>query len=350
MDMKNRYRFFLLTAAICLLFILDIFKGSVGIPAAEIMRIIFGTGKSIDPGLSGFRDIVLLFRLPRALTALAAGIGLSLGGLFMQTLFRNPLAGPSVLGITAGANLGVAVVVLVVGTAASGQYIAAFSSGVKAVIVISAVSGAAGVLFLVLLISRFIGSVTILLLFGLMCGYLANSIVTLLIHFASAGQIQAYIQWTFGSFGATSWADIGVFIPAAAVLLIPAVLLIKPLNALLLGEEYARSMGVHVVRIRAALILITSVYAGLVTAYCGPVTFIGVAAPHIARGITGTSDHRLVLPATLLVGGAAALFADFVSHMPGLPGILPLNAITALIGVPVVIWVLTGSKRGAGMV
>ena len=349
--MKNRYIFGLLILLFCLLFFLDIIMGSVQIPFGEALRIIFrpGTVKGGDE-VEAWKSIILLFRLPRALTALSAGFGLSLGGLFMQTLFRNPLAGPSVLGITAGANLGVASVVLILGMSASGQYLHSFPVGMKLMMVLAAIGGAALVLLLILLISRFVGSVAVLLLFGLMCGYLANSLVTLLIHFASAGQIQAYIQWTFGSFGSTTWADIRIFLPLAAACLLPALLFIKPLNAFLLGEEYARSMGVHVMRVRIGLITVTSILAGLVTAYCGPVTFLGVAVPHIARGIVRSSDHRQVLPATLLVGASAALCADLISHMPGRPGVLPLNAITAILGVPVVMWVLGRRKQRSGLV
>lgn len=348
--MKSRYLFLLLIGTAVLFFLLDVLLGSVNVPVREALRIILRPGSVSGSEGEAWRTILLLFRLPRAATALAAGIGLSMGGLFMQTLFRNPLAGPSVLGITAGANLGVAVVVLIIGMSGVGQYVGGFSAGLKTYMVLAAVAGASGVLLLILLISRFTGSVTVLLLFGLMCGYLANSLVTLLIHFAAAGQIQAYIQWTFGSFGSTTWQDIRFFLPAVAVLVFVSVFFFKPLNALLLGEEYARSMGVHVRRMRVALIAVTSILAGMVTAYCGPVTFLGVAVPHIARGVMRTSDHQRVLPATMLIGGAAALCADLISHMPGQPGVLPLNAVTALLGVPVVIWVLARRKQRAGLV
>ncbi len=348
--MRSRYSLLLLIIFVVLFFLLDVLLGSVNIPIRNALRAILQPGSVIGSEGETWRTILILFRLPRALTALAAGIGLSMGGLFMQTLFRNPLAGPSVLGITAGANLGVAVVVLIIGISGAGQYVHGFSAGLKSFMVLAAVAGASGVLLLILLISRFTGSVTVLLLFGLMCGYLANSLVALLIHFASAGQIQAYIQWTFGSFGSTTWQDIRFFLPAVGGLVILSVFFFKPLNALLLGEEYARSMGVHVRRMRIALITATSILAGMVTAYCGPVTFLGVAVPHIARGVMKTSDHQKVLPATMLIGGATALCADLISHMPGQPGILPLNAITAFLGVPVVIWVLARRKQRAGLV
>ncbi len=342
--MKPGERLLLLAGLGAVFFILDIVTGSVSIPLVEVVKIL-GGGEGTD---ASWRSIVLLFRLPRALTALTAGIGLSIGGLSMQTLFRNPLAGPSVLGINAGANLGVAMVILFVGTGGSGLLTGGFSLWTKTFITLAAVAGGGAVLLMILLISHYIGSVTLILLFGLMFGYLANSVVTLLIHFASAGQVQAYIQWTFGSFSSTSWGDLALLLPIITLLMVPAVLLIKPLNALLLGETYARSMGVSILRVRIVIITITAVFAGVITAFCGPVTFIGVAVPHMARGLMNTSDHRSVLPATILLGICTALLADLISHTPGSPGVLPLNAVTALLGVPVVIWVLVRRSRSGG--
>ncbi|MDZ7794328.1 MAG: iron ABC transporter permease [Spirochaetia bacterium] len=348
-------RFLLILGAAFFLFALDVFKGSVDIPLERVLGILFSPADwlSETSGLgleqTGQRDIILLFRLPRAVTALLAGMGLALSGLFMQTLFRNPLAGPSVLGINAGANLGVALVVLVLGGAAGG-FVAALPFGMKALVTGAAVVGAGAVLGVVLLVSRFIGSVTLLLLVGLMFGYLANSLVTLLIHFSAAGRVQAYLQWTFGSFGATTWKDIYIMMPVIGAAILLGILLIKPLNALLLGEEYARSMGVALIRVRMTVIMVGALLAGVVTAFCGPVTFVGVAVPHLARGIFRTADHRTLVPASLLLGGATALTADIVSHLPGQGGILPLNSVTALLGVPVVVWVLIRSRTGRSFV
>src|SRR6056297_674821 len=348
-------RFALLLLVTLFLFALDVFKGSVAIPLDRIFEILTvpleGLQKSgeLATAYSGERDIILLFRLPRAVTSLLAGMGLALSGLFMQTLFRNPLAGPSVLGINAGANLGVAVVVLVMGGAAGG-FAATLPFGMKALVTVAAVFGAGAVLGVVLLVSRVIGSVTILLLVGLMFGYLANSLVTLLIHFSAAGRVQAYLQWTFGSFGATAWNDIYILLPVIGVAIFLGILLIKPLNALLLGEEYARSMGVALIRVRMTVIVVGALLAGVVTAFCGPVTFVGVAVPHLARGIFRTADHRTIVPASLLLGGATALTADIVSHLPGQGGILPLNSVTALLGVPVVVWVLIRSRAGRSFI
>lgn|SRR6056297_3294239 len=344
-------RFALLLLVTLFLFALDVFKGSVAIPLDRIFEILTvpleGLQKSgeLATAYSGERDIILLFRLPRAVTSLLAGMGLALSGLFMQTLFRNPLAGPSVLGINAGANLGVALVILIWGGAAGG-FVAALPFGMKALVTAASVLGAGGVLVVILLVSRFIGSVTLLLLVGLMFGYLANSLVTLLIHFSAASRVQSYLQWTFGTFGATTWDDIHIMLPVVLAAVVLGMFLIKSLNALLLGEEYARSMGVAVMRIRMTVITAGALLAGVVTAFCGPVTFVGVAVPHIARGVFRTADHRIVVPATLLLGGAIALIADIVSHLPGQGGILPLNSVTALLGVPVVVWVLMRNRAG----
>ena len=335
-------RFVVLSAAALALWALDVFKGSVSIPVNQVLRIL---ADDVSAELAGYRDIVLLFRLPRAVTAVLAGMGLALSGLFMQTLFRNPLAGPSVLGINAGANLGVALIVLIWG-GATGGFVAALPFGMKALVTVAAVLGAGGVLAVGLLVSRFIGSVALLLLVGLMFGYLANSLVTLMIHFSAAARVQAYLQWTFGSFGATTWTDIRIMLPITAAAILLALFLIKPLNALLLGEEYARSMGVAIIRVRMTVIAAGALMAGVVTAFCGPVTFVGVAVPHLARGVFRTADHRIVVPASLLLGSSIALLADIVSHLPGQGGILPLNSVTALIGVPVVVWVLMRNRSG----
>lgn len=344
-------RFVLLLLVTLFLFALDVFKGSVAIPLDRIFEILTvpleGLHESgeLATTYTGERDIILLFRLPRAVTSLLAGMGLALSGLFMQTLFRNPLAGPSVLGINAGANLGVALVILIWGGAAGG-FVAALPFGMKALVTAASVLGAGGVLVVILLVSRFIGSVTLLLLVGLMFGYLANSLVTLLIHFSAASRVQSYLQWTFGTFGATTWDDIQLMLPVVFTAVLIGMFLIKSLNALLLGEEYARSMGVAVIRIRMTVITAGALLAGVVTAFCGPVTFVGVAVPHLARGVFRTADHRIVVPATLLLGGAIALTADIVSHLPGQGGILPLNSVTALLGVPVVVWVLMRNRTG----
>ncbi len=328
--------------AAILLFLVDVSSGSTSIPLADIFRVLVGAFE----GEESTRYIILHFRLTRAVTAAAAGAGLSVAGLFMQTLFRNPLAGPSVLGITAGANLGVAVAVLAIGGGAASGFASGLPFSGRMLVAFASVVGAAGVLVIVLSVARLVGSVTVVLLFGIMFGYVANSLVSVFIHFSSAQRVQSYIQWSFGSFDSAVWSDIRILVPLIAVVGVTAVLLAKPLNAFLLGEEYAGTMGVSVRKVRIVLILTAALSAGAVHAFCGPVAFLGVAVPHMARGVSGTSDHSDLIPMTALLGSSTALAADIVSHLPGGPSVLPLNAVTALIGAPVVVWVLIRSRSG----
>lgn len=325
-----------------MLFFFDAASGSTPISMGKILGFITG---SLE-GEESLRYIVFNFRLPRAVTAALAGAGLSVSGLFLQTLFRNPLAGPSVLGITAGANLGVAAAVLLLGNGVAGGFISGIPLSGRLLVAAASVAGAAGVLAVVLFVARLVGSLTVVLLFGIMFGYVANSIVSIFIHFSAAERVQSYIQWSFGSFDSAVWPDIRIFSVVILAVFVGAAALAKPLNAFLLGEEYAGTMGVAVRRTRGVLIFSAALSAGVVHAFCGPVAFIGVAVPHIARGITGTSDHGLLIPAVAGAGASAALLADLVSHLPVGPSVLPLNAVTALIGAPVVVWVLIKSRSG----
>ncbi|MFW6344699.1 MAG: iron chelate uptake ABC transporter family permease subunit [Sediminispirochaetaceae bacterium] len=332
----------LITGSALLLFLLDIASGSVYIPATKIVRILTG----MEEGEASLRYILFHFRLPRAITAAAAGAALSISGLFMQTLFRNPLAGPSVLGITAGANLGVALTVMALGSGAGAGFAAGIPLSGRLLVAASSVAGAAVVLLIILAVARLVGSITVVLLFGIMFGYVANSLVSIFIHFSSAERVQSYIQWSFGSFDAAVWSDIRILVPVVAAVFLCAVFLAKPLNAFLLGEEYAGSMGVSVRSTRTLLVLVAALSAGVVHAFCGPVTFLGVAVPHLARGVLGTSDHGPLIPTVAAAGASTALAADILSHLPGGPSVLPLNAVTALIGAPVVVWVLVRSRSG----
>jgi iron complex transport system permease protein len=264
----------------------------------------------------------------------------------MQTLFRNPLAGPAVLGVNAGSNLGVAATVLLLSAGAGTSFIAGLTLPGRLLLILAAVGGAVLVMSIVMAAARYVGSVALLLLFGLMFGYLANSLVSVMIHFSVASRIQSYLQWTFGSFSVTDLQELYIFLPLIAAGLCIAVLLVKPLNTLLLGENYAASMGVSTGRIRLVLVALTSLFAGTVTAFCGPITFLGVAVPHLARGLLRTSDHRLLLPGVVILGAVVALGADLVSRVPGSDVVLPLNAVTALIGAPVVVLVLLRSRHG----
>jgi iron complex transport system permease protein len=320
--------------------ILSLLVGSVQIPLLDVLRILGG-----DTSLrASWIDIVRDFRLPKTLTALLAGAALGVSGLQMQTLFRNALADPFVLGVNAGASLGVALVVLAYGTV-GGALLAGFGLFGDLGLTAAAFAGAALALILVLAVAARVQQVMTLLILGLMFGYAVSAVVSLLMYFSIAERVQAYINWTFGTFSDVTWSQMPIFIPALVIGLATAFLLSKSLNALLLGELYARSLGLDVRRTRLLLILSTALLAGTVTAFCGPVGFIGLAVPHLARNLLRTADHRPLLPATALLGAMVALVADLVAQVPGSQLVLPLNAVTALLGAPVVIWVVLRRER-----
>lgn len=330
-----------LLALLVAAFMLSLALGSVSIPLGEIVRVLAGGQASRD----AWTSIILKFRLPKALTAVLAGAALGVGGLQMQTLFRNPLADPFVLGISSGASLGVALVVLTVSTT-SMVLLAGLNLLGDLSLAVAASLGSAAALGIVLLVARRVTSSVTLLIVGLMFGYAVSAVVSLLLYFSIAQRIQAYVNWTFGSFGGVTWDQMRVFAPVILAGLALAFLLSKSLNALLLGETYARSMGMNVPRARRLIILSTSLLAGVVTAFCGPIGFLGIAVPHICRSLFNTSDHRILVPASILMGGIVAVLADLVAQAPGTQIVLPLNAITALIGAPVVIWIIL---RGRGL-
>jgi len=316
-------------------FLLSLAIGSVRIPLDEVVRVLLGGQASKET----WQTIVLVFRLPKAITALLAGAALSVAGLQMQTLFRNPLADPFVLGISSGASLGVALMVL--GGAATSASVFGRTAFLGDLGLVTAASlGAAVVFVLVLAIARRVQSVITLLVLGLMVSYLTGAVVSLLIYFSIPEQVSAYINWTFGSFGGVTWQQMRAFAPALLVGLTIAMLTAKPLNALLLGENYAASMGVNVRTARWWVTASASLLAGAVTAFCGPIGFIGIAVPHLCRALFGTSDHRVLLPAALLLGGGLALIFDLISQMPGTRAALPLNVVTAAVGAPVVLWIV----------
>ncbi|MCA0457483.1 MAG: iron ABC transporter permease [Chloroflexi bacterium] len=316
-------------------FILSLALGSVNIPVSDVLTILTGG----IPARATWTTIVLDFRLPKALTALLAGAALGVSGLQMQTLFRNPLADPFVLGVSSGASLGVALVVLGVGTTGA-VLLAGLGLTGDLGLTVAAFLGAALTLMIVVSVAARVQSVMTLLILGLMFGYVTSAVVTLLLYFSITERIKAYMSWTFGSFAAVTWGQMPIFIPVILVSIVIAFLLSKPLNALLLGEGYARSMGMNVRRGRLLIIASTALLAGTVTAFCGPIGFLGLAVPHLCRALLGTSDHRALIPATVLMGGILALVADMIAQMPGNQTVLPLNAVTSLIGAPVVIWVI----------
>ena len=326
-------------------FMLSLAVGSVRIPIDEIVAVLLGG----DASKPAWATIVLKFRLPKALTAMLAGAALSVSGLQMQTLFRNPLAGPFVLGISSGASLGVALTVLLAGVAVglggSTSLLAGISLAGDTSLALSAIAGSGLVLLLVMSVARKVQSGMTILILGLMFGYTTSALVSVLIYFSVAERIQAYISWTFGSFGGVTWRQLQVMAPAIVLGLAGGHLLMKPLNALLLGETYALSLGLNVGRVRLGVIGSSAVLAGVVTAFCGPIGFLGIAVPHLCRSLLHTSDHRLLLPAVSFMGATLALCADIVAGLPGSQLTLPLNAVTALLGAPVVIWVILRQRN-----
>ena len=326
-------------------FLLSLAVGSVRIPIDEIVAVLLGG----DASKPAWATIVLKFRLPKALTAMLAGAALSVSGLQMQTLFRNPLAGPFVLGISSGASLGVALTVLLAGVAVglggSTSLLAGISLAGDTSLALSAIAGSGLVLLLVMSVARKVQSGMTILILGLMFGYTTSALVSVLIYFSVAERIQAYISWTFGSFGGVTWRQLRVMAPAIVLGLAGGHLLMKPLNALLLGETYALSLGLNVGRVRLGVIGSSAVLAGVVTAFCGPIGFLGIAVPHLCRSLLHTSDHRLLLPAVSFMGATLALGADIVAGLPGSQLTLPLNAVTALLGAPVVIWVILRQRN-----
>ncbi|MTI21430.1 iron ABC transporter permease, partial [Fulvivirga sp. RKSG066] len=315
------------------LFLLDISLGSVLIPIDDVVSILLGD----ETQKTSWKNIILKFRLPRAATAIAVGAGLAISGLQMQTLFRNPLAGPFVLGISSGASLGVALLML------SGSVITSsfFISDLGNWLVVGAASAGSGlVLLLVVAVSVRVRDSMTLLIIGLMFGSLTGAIVSLLQYFSTGDEIQLYLFWTFGSLGGLSTNELTVLGTIIMAGLLLAAFLIKPLNAFLLSENYARSMGVNIKRSRLLIIISTSLLAGSITAFCGPIAFIGLAVPHLTRLLFDTSDHKILIPAVALTGVIIMLICDIISQVPGSQNILPINAITSLLGAPVVIWII----------
>ncbi len=333
--------FLTLLSALIFAFLLDLGFGSVNIPINEVLTILLGG----EPEKATWTNIILKFRLPKALTATLAGAALGVSGLQMQTLFRNALAGPFVLGISSGASLGVALVVLTTSATGAGAMFKGLGIIGDLSLVIAASLGAGLALGLVLLVARRVQDTMQLLILGLLFGYATSALVSILLQFSETNNIQTYLQWTFGSFGGVTWRQILVLAPVVVLGLAVAILLSKPLNALLLGESYASTLGLAVQRTRFWLITSASILAGAITAFCGPIAFLGVSVPHLCRSLFNTSDHRVLVPAVTMMGGILALVADLVSQLPGNQLVLPLNSVTALIGTPVVTWLVL-RRRG----
>lgn len=334
---KTGRHILLLGVLIVLLFVANLLVGSVSIPADEVFRILLGE----DTGRASWRYIVWEARLPQALTAMLAGSALAACGLLLQTAFRNPLAGVSILGVNSGAGLGVAVVMLLLGGTLSAG---AFSLSGFFSVLAGAFAGALAVMALILFFSTVVRSNVMLLIIGLMVGYLVSSVVSLLNFMSTAEGVQSYMVWGMGHFGGVLLRQMPAFAAVVLAGLAGALLLVKPLNALLLGERYAENLGVRVRRVRHVLLVVVGVLTAVTTAFCGPVLFIDLAVPHIARLLLPTANHRLLLPATMLAGAVVALACNLACVLPGGAGLIPLNAVTPLIGAPIVIYVIVRQR------
>ncbi|WP_321426159.1 iron ABC transporter permease [uncultured Bacteroides sp.] len=327
-----RTRFLILIALFFVAFTCDIAFGSVNLTMNDIWSSLTGNGTD-----NLYREIIVNYRLPKALTAIFTGMALSVAGVLMQTLFRNPLAGPDVLGVTSGASLGVALLTL--GASSLPWFVIAGWGQVTA-----AVLGAVGVLLLVIIVSVKVPQTISLLIIGMMFGNFAGAIVSILQSTSNPDTLKLFISWTFGSLSSVSWSYMGIMAPIVVVGTGLAFILQKRLNVLLLGEKYAAGLGISVPQTRLLIILATALLAGTSTAFTGPIAFIGVTVPHIARGIFHTSDHQKIIPASILCGSIIMLICDLISQMPGSQGTLPINSVTALFGAPIIIWII--AKNG----
>jgi iron complex transport system permease protein len=322
-----------LTLVIIVLFILNLMMGSVSIPVEDTIRILMGEG-SVKPS---WQYIILESRMPQALTAILCGGALAASGLMLQTAFRNPLAGPSIFGINSGAGLGVALVMLFLGGSISAGSVSL--SGFVAVLT-AAFVGAMAVMTLIFFFSTIVRNHVMLLIIGIMIGYISNSAISLLNFFATDEGVRSYMVWGMGSFGGVSMRMMPVFASITLLGLLGCLLLIKPLNALMLGDRYAENLGVNIIRTRNWLLIVTGILTAVTTAFCGPIAFIGLAVPHITRLLLTTDNHRSLLPATILMGAVIALLCNLITVLPGETGVVPLNAVTPLIGAPVIIYVI----------
>ncbi len=330
----------LLALSIIAFIILNLLLGTVRIPAGDVIDILLGNHS--DNRI--WTNIVMKSRLPQSLTAAMAGAGLAVSGLLMQTVFRNPLAGPSVLGISSGASLGVACVVLLSGSI-GGVTLSRLGVIGEVSITLSAITGSLLIMALIAFVARKVRGNVTLLIMGVMIGYIANAIIGVLKFFSAEEDIRAYVIWGLGSFSRVSGGQTTVFIVLMLILLPTAFFLIKTLNLLLLGDSYARNLGLNIKRARLLVIGCSGVLVAVVTAYCGPIVFLGLAVPHICRGLFHTSNHAVVLPASLLGGASLALLCNLIARLPGFEGALPVNSVTALVGAPVVMWVLFYKRR-----
>lgn len=338
---KHSILFIILSIGLFALFVANICYGSIAIPAKEVLKSLLGQTASKDT----WEYIILNYRLPKAITAVLVGMGLSMSGLLMQTLFRNPMAGPYVLGLSSGASLGVAFVILGAGFMPS-FLIPLLLSNYG--IVLASTIGSSSVLLLVLIVSQRLRDTMAILIIGLMFGSLTSAIVGTLTYFSSAEQLQKFTFWSLGNLGNLSWESVWILSLCVGIGLVLSAFSIKPLNALLLGENYAKSMGLNYNRARLIIIFATSILAGSITAFAGPIAFVGLAVPHIAKLTFQTSNHRVLFWSTLLLGAGIMLVCDIFTQVPGTEVSLPINAVTSILGAPVVIWLLVRKQKMMG--
>ncbi len=316
-----------------ILFMADMLTGSTQMAAPDVLKALFGSGPAGD------EIIVMQFRLPKALTAILAGAAMSVSGLLMQTLFRNPLAGPDVMGVSSGAGLGVALTLLTLTplfTLAEGSILSGWG------VILAAWAGAGAVMIIIMAVSVRMRDIMTVLIVGMLLASAISAVVSLMQYFSNEVMLRTYVIWTMGNLGNISYPQIRALALATAAGLAIAFTMVKPLNAILMGETFSRTVGVRMQRTRIVLLASASILAGSVTAFCGPLAFIGVAVPHIARLLFGTSDHRILMPATALAGAVILLLSDIISALPGGGHIIPVNTVTSLIGIPVVLWIILG--------
>ena len=323
---------------IVILFAMNLIIGSVLIPLKDVANIIIGKGVENE----SWRFIILGSRLPQALTALLCGAALAVSGLMLQTAFKNPLADPSIFGINSGAGLGVALVMLLFGGSISAGSVSITGF---AAIFMAAFVGAMLVTVVIFFFSSLVRNNMMLLIVGIMIGYISSAATSLLNFFATEEGVKSYMVWGLGNFGGVSMSQMPAFAAVTLFGLIVSVVLIKPLNALLLGERYAENLGINVVRVRNWLLVVTGLLSAITTAFCGPIAFIGLAVPHIARLLLTTENHRSLLPATILLGSVVALLCNILCTLPGDNGVIPLNAVTPMLGAPVIIYVIAKQKK-----
>lgn len=337
MNWFRRGIFIWLALSVAILFLANIFFGSVHLPTRQILSVLAAHD---DGNIARF--IVLGNRMPMAVTAMLGGAALAVTGLMLQTAFRNPLAGPSILGISSGASLGVALVMLAMGGVVT---IGESEIGGYAAIIAAAIAGALLITGILTLISLRVKNTLMLLIVGILTGYLTSSVVTLLSSLAESESVHGYVMWGMGSFSQVTTDQLPWMSALIIICLLASVLMAKPLNILLLGDNYARNLGVRVERVKTYMLLVTGVMTAIVTAYCGPVAFIGLAMPHVARMLTRTDNHWILMPATMLTGSAVALGCNVLSVIPSRT-VIPLNALTPLVGVPVILYVILSANRG----